>query len=396
MDENNMLIKLCHFASLSAEDKDFIKMNIGQILKDIKKQEIVLYKGGAFDVAPYDGVPKYLRDPSIKVTMTDEADFLTFETEYAALDKFMKEHSHELNESYPWMKHILNLPVDNHERFLDYCDELDEYVNKMLSESPGLNKIILMNLVGEIDMFKSLEYLGICNSKNHLDVIDLQDRYLIDILHILAHMFSEIGNTEKEFDSKEAANIMWILTGSGIHIVRYSQLIYNVPNNDDFEYYWGRLKTANDLGALITDVPFIESVDDAGERVAETMEFMKSHGYGDNVYKYFNNVLPIVYGKGNWRLQIPFNILASIYKSNKVTDIIRVPCNKIGEYAIICRDAEDGNPYVLYMDINKPVEDDCYIVYGVQLTEDSPWTKLLRIDVRTDAEYNFVFDPVEG
>ena len=253
-----------------------------------------------------------------------------------------------------------------------------------------------MNLVGKMDMFKSMEYMGICSSKNNLDIIDLQDKYLMDILHILAHMFSDIGNVEKEFDSEEAANIMWILSGSGIHIIRYSQLIYDVPNNDDFEYYWGRLKTANDLDASITDVPFIESADDAGERVAETMEFMKSHGYGDNIYKRFNYVLPIIHGKEKWRLQIPFNILASIYKSNKVTDIIRVPCNKIGEYAIICKDAEDGNPYVLYMDINKPVEDDCYIVYGVQLTEDSPWTKFLRIDVRTDAEYNFVFDPVEG
>ena len=396
MDENNMLIKLCHFASLSTQDRDFIKMNISQILKDIKKQEIVLYRGGAFDVAPYDGTPKYLRDPSIKVTMTDGLGFLTFENKYALMDKFMKEHAHELNESYVQMKHILNLPVDNHERFLDYCDELDRYVNKLLSECARINKITLMNLVGKMDMFKSMEYMGICSSKNNLDIIDLQDKYLMDILHILAHMFSDIGNVEKEFDSKEAANIMWILSGSGIHIIRYSQLIYDVPNNDDFEYYWGRLKTANDLDASITDAPFIESADDAGERVAETMEFMKSHGYGDNIYKRFNYVLPIIYGKGNWGLQIPFNILASIYKSDKVTDIIRVPCNKIGKYAIICKDAEDGNPYVLYMDINKPVEDDCYIVYGVQLTEDSPWTKFLRIDVRTDAEYNFVFDPVEG
>ena len=394
MDEN-MLTKLCHFASLSAEDRDFIKMNIVQILKDVKKQEIVLYRGGAFDVAPYNDIPKYLRDPSIKVTMTDGLDFLTFETEYATLDKFMKEHAHELNESYTWMKHILNLPVDNHERFLDYCDELDRYVNKLLSECTELNKIILMNLVGRMDMFKSVEYMTITESKNDSDIIDRPDAYLMDILHVLAHMFSEIGNAEKDFDSKQAADIMWILSGSGIHIVRYSQLIYDVPNSDDFEYYWGRLKTANDLGASITDVPFIESANDAGERVAETMEFMKSHGYGDNVYKCFNNVLPIVYGKGNWRLQIPFNILASIYKSDKVTDIIRVPCNKIGEYAIICRDTEDGNPYVLYMDINKPVEDDCYIVYGVQLVEGER-TKLLRIDVRTDAEYDFVFDPVEG
>lgn len=394
MDEN-MLTKLRHFASLSAEDRDFIKMNIAQILKDIKKQEIVLYRGGAFDVAPYNDIPKYLRDPSIKVTMTDGLDFLTFETEYAPLDKFMKEHAHELNESYTWMKHILNLPVDNHERFLDYCDELDRYVNKLLSECTGLNKIVLMNLVGRMDMFKSVEYMAISESKNNSDIIDRPDTYLMDILHVLAHMFSEIGNAEKDFDSKQAADIMWILSGSGIHIVRYSQLIYDVPNNDDFEYYWGRLKTASDLGVSITDVPFIESANDAGERVAETMEFMKSHGYGDNVYKYFNNVLPIVYGKGNWRLQIPFNILASIYKSNKVTDIIRVPCNKIGEYAIICRDAEDGDPYILYMDINKPVENDCYIVYGVQLIE-CERTKFLRIDVRTDAEYDFVFDPVEG
>lgn len=388
---NTIMIKLMNFSSIDSEDQEFIKMNFPQILKDCKMQEITIYRGGAFSSSLSD-VPKYMKNPSISVTVTDQPGFLTFENAYADVDAYLIDSAHDLNESYTWLKHLMNLSVDTDEHFSRYCIEMDSYVNKILNEKPTVNKQLLASVVGHIDEFKINAWKSLSNPDGK-EVLDKSTFYTIDILAIISRLFKNILTENPLPDHpQEYAAIMWAISKSSLPVVRYNTLFSFIDGYDMYSDEWQKLKKIDDLRSSGNA---FESVEDIRDSISETIATMSLFGYGSNVYKNFNEILPTISAKPNLKISIPFDMLAAIYKSNKIKDIVRVQCPKTHEFAIICKNSDDDIPYILYIDMENPTEDNNYIIHGVQLTHNE-CVNHLRIDINSGDDYDFVFDDLNA
>lgn len=384
---NSIMTKLMNFSSLDSEDQEFIKMNFPQLLKDCKMQEITIYRGGAFS-SSLDNVPKYMRNPSISVIVTDQPGFLTFENEYANVDAYLIDSTHELNESYTWLKHLMNLSVDTDEHFSRYCVEMDNYVNKILNEKPAVNKQLLASVVGRIDEFKINAWKNLSTLEEKA-ILDKPTFYAMDILSVIARLLKNILTENPLLDNpREYAEMMWTISKSSLPVVRYNTLLSFIDGYDIYSDEQQKLKKIDDLKSI---GKAFESAEDIKDSISETIATMSLLGYGSDVYKNFNEILPTISAKSNWKISIPFDMLAAIYKSKKIKDIVRVQCPKTHEFAVICKNSDDDIPYVLYMDIEKPIEDDNYIIHGVQLTHDENVNRL-RIGIGSGDRYDFVFD----
>lgn len=387
--------KLKYFASLPSNERLAIKIRLDPIIRDeLNKRSVILYRGGYFDTFPFDrSRPKYMTDPSINVIMTDELiDQLTFETEYATINEFAKETLIDVARSNDISKYL------NHECYdsktfrecMDASDMLFIYSN--LKNSNKIKDVFKFFVMADSYKLDSYSYLA------DLDQLILgEDKVVLRLMEILMSLLSELITSGFECSythMKNIANVLWAIscTDKSIRVVdRYTCMIDSIMGNHDVSDRIKSLSSINDIDDEPDPVIASDDRESDINKGISSSAFMIINGYNEEDCKCFNNVVSrIMYHHGASAFNIPFDIISSLYETDTITDILRVPHDKSENTVVLCK--FNDKPYALFIDKDCYMNNGKVIVKGIELAHPDNDYKVLTLKVSGDSKYDYVFD----